>query len=267
MPNRLMSESLCTSEKIAGLSDFEYRLWTHLILLADDAGRGDARPAIIKGRSFPLRERVSLKDIDSALHTLAARGCVSLYTVGGKPYYVFPHWAAHQRIRDSKPKYPSPEGADVDCSPQFAASCGELPPESNPIQSKSESNPTTNPMRAAAYFLDKVNPDASPRSLEELSAFVSFMGDEICIAAIEIAIDEKKPVWSYVRGILRRWQLEGVKCIADVKALDDRHKQGKVAGKRSQGATKPQPGKPGEADQRARDDMDRLRKMMEEGKL
>lgn len=154
-----------------------------------------------------------------------------------------------------------------DTEQKFAASCGELPPESNPIQSESNPNPTTNPKRASAYFLKKVNPDASPRSLEELSAFVNSMGDEICIAAMEIAMDEKKPVWSYVRGILRRWQREGVKCIADVKALDERHEQGKSAGKRSQGATKPQPGKPGEADQRARDDMDRLRKMMEEGKL
>lgn len=122
-------------------------------------------------------------------------------------------------------------------------------------------------LSAVAYFLDKVNPDASPRSLEELSAFVSSMGDEVCIAAMEIAMDEKKPIWSYVRGILRRWQREGVKCIADVKALDDRHEQGKADGSRSHGATKPQPGKPGEADQRARDDMDRLRKMMKEGEL
>lgn len=115
---------------------------------------------------------------------------------------------------------------------------------------------------SAAYFLDKVNPDASPRSLEELYAFVESMGDEICIAAMDISIDEKKPIWSYVRGILRRWQREGVKCIADVKALEDRHDKEKESWKRGQGATKPQPGKPGEADQRAREDMERLRKYM-----
>ena len=67
MPNRIIKESLCDSEKIAALSDFEFRLWVGLITQADDAGRGDARPAIIKGRVFPFRERLSIKDIDAAL--------------------------------------------------------------------------------------------------------------------------------------------------------------------------------------------------------
>ena len=101
MPNRIIKESAFTSEKIASLSDFEFRLWVGLITQADDAGRGDARPAIIKGRVFPLRERVATKDIDAALHALAAAGCVSLYTVGGKPYYEFQGWAKHQRVNVS----------------------------------------------------------------------------------------------------------------------------------------------------------------------
>lgn len=83
-----------------------------------------------------MRERVTAKDIDAAIHGLAAKGCVSLYTVGGKPYFWFPTWGEHQRIRDCKPKYPAPE--DSDNPPHVAAGCGELPPESNP-------NPNPNP--------------------------------------------------------------------------------------------------------------------------
>ena len=135
MPNRIIKESICDSEKLAALSDFEFRLWGGLITQADDAGRGDARPAYIKGHVFPFRERVTTKDINAALHALAAVSCVTLYTVGGRPYYSFPSWAKHQRIRDCKPKYPGPENAD---SPQPAADCGL-----NPIQS--ESNPNPNP--------------------------------------------------------------------------------------------------------------------------
>lgn len=128
MPNRVIKDSLLTSEKVSSLTDFEFRLWVSMILLVDDAGRGDARPAIIKGRAFPLRERVSLKDIEVAVHGLAAKGCVSLYEVGGKPYFWFPTWSNHQRVRDARPKYPAPDGFDD--SPRVAASCGELPPES-----------------------------------------------------------------------------------------------------------------------------------------
>jgi hypothetical protein len=116
--------------------------------MVDDAGRGDARPAIIKGRVFPLRERVTAKDIDASLHGLADKGCVSLYVVGGKPYFYFPTWADHQRVRDVKPKYPGPE--DSDNLPQIAADCGGLPQIAadcvlNPIQSESNSNPNPNP--------------------------------------------------------------------------------------------------------------------------
>ena len=162
MPNRIIKESTFGSEKIAELSDFEFRLWVGLITQADDAGRGDARPAIIKGRVFPLRDRVTAKDIDTALHGLAAKGCVSLYMVGGKPYFWFPTWAAHQRVRECKPKYPGPEEADN--PPQAAASCGEAPQSAALIQSESNPNPNPNPSDSARRF--------TPPTVEQVAAYV-----------------------------------------------------------------------------------------------
>ena len=94
-----------------------------------------------------MRERVTAKDIDAAIHGLAAKGCVSLYAVGGKPYFWFPTWGEHQRIRDCKPKYPAPE--DSDNPPQVAAGCGELPPESNPNPNPNP-NPNMNPKNVCA---------------------------------------------------------------------------------------------------------------------
>lgn len=150
MPNRIIKESICTSEKISSLSDFEFRLWVGLITMVDDAGRGDARAPIIKGQVFPLRERLSLRDIENALYSLAAKGCVSLYKVDGMPYFWFPTWSKHQRIRNVRPKYPAPEDADV-VSPHPAADCGELPQIAadcglNTIQS----NPIRTPQIASA---------------------------------------------------------------------------------------------------------------------
>lgn len=78
MPNRIIKESLCSSEKIASLSDFEFRLWIGLITQADDAGRGDARAAIIKGHVFPFRERVSAEMIFDALAKLASKGVIQI---------------------------------------------------------------------------------------------------------------------------------------------------------------------------------------------
>ena len=161
MPNRIIKESTFTSDRIASLTDFEFRLWIGLITQADDAGRGDARPAIIKGRVFALRDRVTVKDISSALCALAAAGCVSLYTVGGKPYYEFPSWTKHQRIRDCKSRYPGPDESDGEIAQiaqhaqQSAANCGEMPQnaaliQSNPIQSESESESESEHAQASA---------------------------------------------------------------------------------------------------------------------
>ena len=169
MPNRIIKESAFTSDKIAQLTDFEFRLWVGLITQADDAGRGDARPAIIKGRIFALRERTATKDIENALCALAARGCVVLYQVDGKPYYEFPNWTAHQRVRNALPKYPGSDEKDPenDASPQLAATRRNSPQLAanggyNPIQS----NPNTNLIQSK-----ESSTRFAPPTLEEVTEY------------------------------------------------------------------------------------------------
>ena len=160
MPNRIIKDSICGSEKLNSLSDFQFRLWVGLITYVDDYGRGDARPAMIKGSVFPLRERVTVKDIESALHALAGAGCVCLYNVGGKPYLYFPNWEQHQRIQTKRPRYPGPEDADA-VSPCVTVGHRESPLEANPIQY--ESNPNTNVITRAQKF--------TPPTVEEVAAY------------------------------------------------------------------------------------------------
>jgi hypothetical protein len=69
MPNRIIKESIRTSDTVAEMTDFQFRLWVGLIVSADDYGRGDARSEILKGQIFPLRKKVKEKDIESALKT------------------------------------------------------------------------------------------------------------------------------------------------------------------------------------------------------
>lgn len=173
MPNRIIKESAFTSDRIAQLSDFEFRLWVGLITQADDVGRGDARPAIIKGRVFALRERVTIKDIDAALHALAAAGCVSLYTVGGKPYYAFPSWAAHQRVRDVISKYPAPQESELDYSPQVAATRGNSPQSAALIQSESISESESNPKERTRV------PRFTPPTVETVAAYCRERGNGV----------------------------------------------------------------------------------------
>ena len=78
-----------------------------------------------------------------------------------------------------------------------------------------------------ADYLSRVNPMASPASLDELRGYVRDMGPDCCRRAIDIALDERKVTWSYVRGILRSKLAQGVRCLADWDRLEaGRQKQG-----------------------------------------
>ena len=175
MPNRIIKESIRTSRTVNSMTDFQFRLWVYLITYVDDFGRGQADPELIKGLVFPRRKRVSESDIEKTLAELAGMGCISLYQVDGESYFCFPNWGKHQRIQSKRPKFPGPEEGSATVvhgdSPWVTVDSRDLPPESNPIQSESESNPTKamsavgdagrakfgpeNPAYQAAVYLDR----------------------------------------------------------------------------------------------------------------
>ena len=134
MGSRVIKDSIKTSRHVNALSDFQFRVWIHLILSADDYGRGSADPELVKNLAFPRRKGVTEKQLDEALHVLANIGMVNLYFVDGEPYFYFPKWGEHQRVRTKVSKFPDPDGKNAvaaDCGnlPQIAADCG-LNPES-----------------------------------------------------------------------------------------------------------------------------------------
>lgn len=110
MPNRILKESICTSEAINKLNSYQETFLYRLIVNCDDYGRMDAQPAILKARLYPLKERVGIKEIEDALKALADAGCIKLYTANEKPYLFIPGWAAHQQIRAKKSRFPAPKG-------------------------------------------------------------------------------------------------------------------------------------------------------------
>lgn len=146
MPNRILKESICRSEEIDSLSWFEEVLFYRLIVACDDYGTYDGRSKIIKGSCFPLKD-VTEKDIDKALSKLSAVGLVRVYETQGRPYLQLVTWAAHQRVRNQKSKYP--EFTD-DCNLLTIDSNGQRMRANdnkcvrNPIQSESKSESNQN---------------------------------------------------------------------------------------------------------------------------
>lgn len=112
MPNRIIRETICTSDSIDGLSWFEEVLFYRLIVSCDDFGRYDGRTAVIKNRLFPLKENLTLKTVENALHGLASAGLVVLYKSQGGRFLYLPTWGKYQQQRAKVSKYPEPS-ADI----------------------------------------------------------------------------------------------------------------------------------------------------------
>ena len=121
MPNRIIKESICESYGLSECSLFAEDLFKRLITYADDYGRFNSDTMIMRARLYPREyETVSEEDIADGLAELAGVGKLEFYTAqvfnqGGKSgvYGVFPHWGEHQRVRDSKAKFPDPQGANA----------------------------------------------------------------------------------------------------------------------------------------------------------
>lgn len=141
MPNRILKESICTSDNIDQLSAFQETVFYRLIVNCDDYGRFDGRPKIIASKLFPLKD-IRSNQIEDALRALTSAELVTLYMVDGKPFLQMNTWDRHQTIRAKKSKYPSPdEGvkASANNCKQMQADANKC--SRNPIQSESNPNP------------------------------------------------------------------------------------------------------------------------------
>lgn len=142
MPNRILKESICTSDSIDSLSWFEEVLFYRLIVNCDDYGRFDGRISVIKNRLFPLKENITAQSVKKSIDKLATVGLVALYEFEGKPFLQLPTWENHQTVRAKKSKYPpfekSLQAYENNCN-QLQSNESEC--SRNPIQSN------TNPIR------------------------------------------------------------------------------------------------------------------------
>ena len=132
MPNRILKESVSTSVNLNRLSLGAEVMFYRLITQADDYGRFDARPPVIRGRCFPLKRDIDDNKVAEWLEELCACSIVRCYEVSLVQYGEFISWESHQRIRNKRSKFPDPN----DKLPRVAASSGL-----NPIQSESNPNP------------------------------------------------------------------------------------------------------------------------------
>ena len=246
MPNRIIKESIKRSPQIDRLSWFEEVVYYRLIVSADDYGCCDGRRVLLRNDLFPTKDSVTKKAVEDAIANLVSVGLLCEYTVNGMPYLLFPTWEKHQRIRNKHRKYPEPPAnlAEKTLDGHLTAIRGQMTAD---CPSESESNPNQNqnpnrnsplaggsaPAREAAptarqdviaAYTSRINPTPSETCIAELTSFCDSMGADVCLRAFDIALDEKKTAWSYIRAILRDKKRQGVRSLADWDALAQRKK-------------------------------------------
>lgn len=122
MPNRIIKESICTSDTIDRLSWFDEVVFYRLIVNCDDFGRFDGRGEIIKSRLFPLKEgKLTVKSVVESVNRLATVGLVIPYECDGRPYLQLATWDKHQQKRAKNSKYPA---FDETCNHLISDDCG-----------------------------------------------------------------------------------------------------------------------------------------------
>ena len=146
MPNRIIKETICTSENIDELNPEEEIFFYRLIVNCDDYGRMDARTPIIRAKCFPLKlDKVKEKEIDNWIKKLVKQRLIIVYEVEERLYLQMVTWDKHQQIRAKRSKFPALEDGciklisnDIRCNQEIA----NVPViQSNPIQSESNLNP------------------------------------------------------------------------------------------------------------------------------
>ena len=125
----MIKESICTSEQIDALTPFEETTFYRLMVNADDYGCFDGREKILAARLYPLKT-INPDDMRAAVDRLENVGLIVRYTVEGREYLYFPTWFNHQRLRQTKHKFPPPVDAIPDNLPHNAETCGNLPQNS-----------------------------------------------------------------------------------------------------------------------------------------
>lgn len=101
------------------------------------------------------------------------------------------------------------------------------------------------------------------REKEYITAWIDmgFPDDAIRLAYERTVLKKQSLNWPYMNSILQSWHQKGLHTVEQIKTMDSTRQRRPAPGA---GATAPQPAPPGEADRRAREDMERLRAYLKE---
>jgi hypothetical protein len=93
--------------------DFTRLMWVMLFLIVDREGRGLCQPIWIRSKAFPLREDVTLDQVQAAMGWFAQRGMIAIYGMDGREYFEVCSFHRYQNTaRQAESNFPAnPSGS------------------------------------------------------------------------------------------------------------------------------------------------------------
>lgn len=114
MPNRILRESILTSEPVSSLDWAQEVFYRRLMSVVDDYGRCEASPQLLRSRCYPLQvDSVRVADISRWMAACQKAGVILVYEVGGKQFLEVAKFGQQQRTPS---KCPAPDPSSESCN-------------------------------------------------------------------------------------------------------------------------------------------------------
>jgi DnaD/phage-associated family protein len=270
----MIDPEIWQSEDFSKLSLLARLIFIGLFSNADDYGRGRAKPVYIRSLVFPYDDNIKVQDVEKALKEIKAIMSIVFYESNENQYYSLVNWDKWQRVdKPQKSKIPPPPDSENDSRliPESFSTDSRTIPEQASTDSRTipeQFLPKRKERKGREYkenikekegeqkgsvpaavdpdlllvmgtYQEKINPMASGEVLAGLREYLGVMHPEVILRAFDIALDERKPTWSYINGILRAWKAKGIVTLLDLQHAQDEFERRKQESKAREGPKTP----------------------------
>ena len=112
---RMIHPDIWESEDFSKLSMLAKLLFIGMFSMADDEGKGRAKPVYLKSIIFPYDDGMRIIDVEKALSEIGSNMSVTFYAHDENYYYRIDSWDKWQRVDKPQPsKIPEPQAFDGD---------------------------------------------------------------------------------------------------------------------------------------------------------
>lgn len=218
---RMIDPSFWDDEKVGQLEPCNRLLFMGLISQADDEGRMNGHPALIRSAIFPYDEEITISTIDKWLGRLHELGMIKRYEINGQKFLALINFLKHQTINRPQPSKlpPPPDDGMREQSPIIEQSLndhGRISDDSRLKEEKLREEKGREDNMAGVVvenpftvFQNEGFGTISTYIREEISTMSEEYGDKWLCDAMRVSVKKGKRKLSFVEGILKNWKADG----------------------------------------------------------